>query len=97
MLRYTSTLLRKLRTQEFRRRLDPPLAQASCTQPTASRILSGPQKPLRSSAQASGASYPRCPFVQHIVVDQGSVHTAVAEQYLNRADVDTLFQQVRGE
>jgi hypothetical protein len=30
-------------------------------------------------------------------VDYGGFHTAVAEQYLNRADVDTLFQQVRGE
>ena len=50
------------------------------------------RRSLRSSEQVSGASYPRWTSVQHMGVDQGGFHIAVAEQFLNRADVGALFQ-----
>jgi len=32
-----------------------------------------------------------------MAVDQGEFHIPVAEQFLNRTDIGTLCQQVRGE
>ena len=50
------------------------------------------RRSLRSSEQVSGASYPRWTSVQHMGIDHGGFHIAVAEQFLNRADVGALFQ-----
>ena len=55
------------------------------------------RRSLRSSEQVVGASYTRWTSVQHIDVDHGGFHIAVAEQFLNRADVGALIQQVRSE
>jgi hypothetical protein len=47
---------------------------------------------LRFSKQAGGDSLPWWLSVQHIGADHSCFHIAVAEQFLNRADVGALFQ-----
>jgi len=46
----------------------------------------------RSSEQVSGASYPKCSSIQYMGVDHGGFHIAVAEHFLIREDVGSLFQ-----
>ncbi len=41
--------------------------------------------------------HPLTTLVQYMRIDHGGGHIRVPEQFLNRADVTTLFQQVCGE
>ena len=50
------------------------------------------RRSLRSSEPVSGTTYPRWPSIKHMGIDHGGFHIAVAEQFLNRADVGALFQ-----
>jgi hypothetical protein len=54
-------------------------------------VGSSPEQPVRRASDSGGAA------VQHVRVDHRGAHIAVAQQFLNRADVVAVFEEVRRE
>ena len=52
---------------------------------------------LEPGEAIDGAFYPRAGAFEDVGVDHGRADIAVAEQFLNRADVDARLEEVGGE
>src|SRR5262245_39297900 len=67
------------------------LASASRVAPRPSAPRSSPKHPIR------GAANRRWTAVQDVRVDHGGAHVTVSEQFLDRANVVTVFEEMRRE